>query len=279
MEWKGRTFQVRVDPLRGEKKSIAGTIGILIDVTDHKQAVTELKARHRQQAAVAGLGQHALEGVGLEALLSKAVTLISETLDVETCALLEASPDGRSFTPRAALGERPCPEQARLPMQQIIEKQAARALQSTEPVIAASDAEPAGDSRRVNGISTIVPGARRPFGVLAAHTLRPRKFTADDSHFIQAVAHILAAAIEHKQAEEAQTRLVAVLEATTDVVAMTGTDRRLLYLNRAGRNLLGIGLQEDVTSCRLTDLCARRAAVSSTSPFRGPSATGPGAAR
>jgi hypothetical protein len=217
MEWKGRTFQVRVDPLRGEEKSITGTIGILVDVTDHKQAVAELKARHRQQAAVAGLGQHALEGVGLEALLSKAVTLISETLDVETCAVLESSPDGRSFTPRATLGDRARPDLPRMPMQQIIEKQASRALHGSEPVIAASDAEPMADSRRVNGISTIIPGARRPFGVLTAHTLRPHKFTADDSHFIQAVAHILAAAIERKQAEEAQSRLVAILEATTDV--------------------------------------------------------------
>src|SRR5262249_32180310 len=98
--------------------------------------------------------------------------------------------------------------------------------------------EAAPEGRSVNGISTIIPGARRPFGVLTAHTTRPHQFTPDDSHFIQAVAHILAAAIERKQAEEAQARLVAILEATTDVVAMTGTDRRLLYLNRAGRNLL-----------------------------------------
>jgi PAS domain S-box-containing protein len=256
MEWKGRTFQVRVDPLRGVEKSITGTIGILVDVTDHKQAVAELKARHRQQAAVAGLGQHALEGVGLEALLSKAVTLISETLDVETCAVLESSPDSRSFTPRASLGDRSRTAWNREPVEQTIEKQAARALLSTEPVIVSGGQEPIAESRPVNGISTIIPGERRPFGVLTALTMRPHKFTPDDSHFIQAVAHILAAAIERKQAEEAQARLVAILEATTDVVAMTGTDRRLLYLNRAGRNLLGIGMHEDVSACRLSDLCA-----------------------
>src|SRR6185437_8221318 len=90
MEWKGRTFQVRVDPLRNGEKNITGTIGILVDVTDHKQAVAELKARHRQQEAVANLGQRALEGVSLEGLLNEAVTLIGQTLDVEFCAVLEA---------------------------------------------------------------------------------------------------------------------------------------------------------------------------------------------
>src|SRR5205807_8646298 len=38
MEWKGRTFQVRVDPLRRPSKRIVGTVGILVDVTDRKRA-------------------------------------------------------------------------------------------------------------------------------------------------------------------------------------------------------------------------------------------------
>ncbi|HWG44855.1 MAG TPA: PAS domain S-box protein [Gemmataceae bacterium] len=250
MEWKGRTFQVRVDPLRNGEKNITGTIGILVDVTDHKQAVAELKARHRQQEAVANLGQRALEGVSLEGLLNEAVTLIGQTLDVEFCAVLEASSDQRAFSSRATAGRRTAANAG-------VERQAAQTLRSTAPVIVLGSAR-AGrgeESASTSGISIVIPGERRPFGVLIAQTPRPRKFTPDDSHFILAVAHILATAIERKEAEEAQARLVAILEATTDVVAMTGTNRRLLYLNRAGRTLLGIGLQEDVSVRRLTDFC------------------------
>jgi PAS domain S-box-containing protein len=256
MEWKGRTFQVRVDPLRNAEKSIAGTIGILVDITDHKQAMAELKARHRQQAAVAGLGQRALEGVGLEALLNEAVQMIGQTLDVEFCAVLEAAPDGRTFTPRASVGYRPAAGGPRLPANQGIEPQAIRALRSAEPILVIGHRDQPADGRFVSGISTSIPGEDRPFGVLTAHTARPRKFTHDDSHFVQAVAHILATAIGRKQSEEAQARLVAILEATTDVVAITGTNRRLLYLNRAGRNLLGIGMQEDISAWSLHDFCA-----------------------
>jgi two-component system cell cycle sensor histidine kinase/response regulator CckA len=48
MEWKGRFFQVRVDPLRNSDKKITGTIGILVDITDHKQAVADLKRLEEQ---------------------------------------------------------------------------------------------------------------------------------------------------------------------------------------------------------------------------------------
>ncbi|HEY7315042.1 MAG TPA: ATP-binding protein, partial [Gemmataceae bacterium] len=136
-----------------------------------------------------------------------------------------------------------------------VDQQAARALRSAEPILLFDGRHSAADSCSISGICAPIPGERRPFGVLVVQTSRPRKFTPDDSHFIQAVAHILAAAIERKQAEETQARLVAILDATTDVVAMTGTDRRLLYLNRAGRTLLGLGLQEDVSGRSLTDFC------------------------
>jgi PAS domain S-box-containing protein len=38
MEWHGHTFQVRVEPLRNPERRIAGTIGVVLDVTDRKEA-------------------------------------------------------------------------------------------------------------------------------------------------------------------------------------------------------------------------------------------------
>src|SRR5205085_331158 len=76
---------------------------------------------------------------------------------------------------------------------------------------------------------------------------RERKFTRDDLNFLQAVANILATTIGRKQAEEARARLVAILEATTDFVAIAGVDHRVLYLNRAGRALTGLPASDDAT--------------------------------
>jgi len=55
----------------------------------------------------------------------------------------------------------------------------------------------------VSGMSMIIAGKERPFGVLGAHTTRRRSFTKDDVHFLQSIANVLAQAIERKQAEEA----------------------------------------------------------------------------
>ncbi len=53
--------------------------------------------------------------------------------------------------------------------------------------------------------------------------------------------------------EEQQTRLAAILESTTDFVATAGPDGRLLYMNRAGRKLVGFGEEEDLTGLRIAD--------------------------
>jgi PAS domain S-box-containing protein len=104
MAWKKRTFQVRVDPLRDSEKGILGTVGILLDITDRKQAVTELKRKERQQAAVAALGLRALTGLGLTELMNEAVRAASQTLEAEFGTILEYLPEEKAFRVRAAAG-------------------------------------------------------------------------------------------------------------------------------------------------------------------------------
>jgi diguanylate cyclase (GGDEF)-like protein/PAS domain S-box-containing protein len=48
-------------------------------------------------------------------------------------------------------------------------------------------------------------------------------------------------------------RLAAILESTSDLVSMSGADGRLLYLNRAGRDALGVGPAEEITHNRFAD--------------------------
>jgi PAS domain S-box-containing protein len=59
---------------------------------------------------------------------------------------------------------------------------------------------------------------------------------------------------EQKQAEAGRARLAAILEATSDLVGTADLKGRVLYLNRAGRNLLGIGEAEDVSRLAVKDL-------------------------
>lgn len=52
---------------------------------------------------------------------------------------------------------------------------------------------------------------------------------------------------ERKKAAEAQARLTTILEATPDLVGITNLNGEMLYLNRAGRCVMGIGENESLT--------------------------------
>ena len=50
VEWKGRTFQVRVEPLRDRRKRIAGTIGLVLDVSERRRLEEDLRQAQKMEA-------------------------------------------------------------------------------------------------------------------------------------------------------------------------------------------------------------------------------------
>ena len=65
----------------------------------------------------------------------------------------------------------------------------------------------------------------------------------------------VADAFERQRAENARAQLVSVLEATSDFVAMAERQSgRLIYLNQAGRSLIGFSLDEDVSYWKIGDI-------------------------
>ncbi len=60
---------------------------------------------------------------------------------------------------------------------------------------------------------------------------------------------------ERKRAEQTQRQLIAILEATPDFVGFaSGKDGQIRDINRAGREMVGIGRDEDVTKFNLSDV-------------------------
>ncbi|MFT5219173.1 MAG: diguanylate cyclase (GGDEF)-like protein/PAS domain S-box-containing protein [Planctomycetota bacterium] len=59
--------------------------------------------------------------------------------------------------------------------------------------------------------------------------------------------------LDKKLAQEKQHRLNAILEATPDLISIANVDGFLTYLNVAGRSLLGIAENEDISQLRLAD--------------------------
>jgi PAS domain S-box-containing protein len=60
---------------------------------------------------------------------------------------------------------------------------------------------------------------------------------------------------ERKRSEETRMRLVAILEAAPDFIGFANAkDEHILYVNRAGRKMAGLGEDEDVTKLKIPDV-------------------------
>ena len=180
------------------------------DITERKRAEEALMAREHQQAAVAGLGQRALTGLDLSALLDETVVLLAQVLKVEYCKVLQLLPDGSAFLLQSGVGwNEGYVGHATVGAE--AESQAGYTLRYDEPVVVEdlsketrfSEPPLLAEHGVVSGMSVIIQGPDRPYGVLGAHTTRRRTFSEDDTHFLQAVANVLGEAIERERAEEA----------------------------------------------------------------------------
>ena len=179
-----------------------------IDITPRKQAEELVRRRANQQAAAAQLGQMAIGGADLSALMSQAVTLVSESLVVEYSKVLELLPTRNALRLVAGVGWK-----EGLVGQAVVgaglDSQAGYTLASATPVIVEDFPRESRFSGPpllhehgvVSGLSVIIGGKTRPFGVLGAHTKRKQAFNQDDIHFLQAIANVLSEAIERKRVE------------------------------------------------------------------------------
>jgi GAF domain-containing protein/DNA-binding CsgD family transcriptional regulator len=167
----------------------------------------ESRSRERQLATVAELGRRAMEDVDLSLLMDEAAALVSENLKVEYVKIFELQPDGESLLLRSGVG---WVEGA---VGQVIVDSRANSpvgytLISEEPVVVEDlpsekrfDRPPLLREHDVrSGVTVIIHGQERPFGVLGADTSKRRKFTSDDVNFLQAVANVLTTAIERRRA-------------------------------------------------------------------------------
>ncbi len=206
--------------------------GVLSDVTASKSAETELEHRAAQQAAVARLGEHALEGARPTELMQEAVTGAAAILRVDAAGVLELLPEERSLVLRAAVG---WPDElvgnSRIPAGTA--SHAGYTIERREPVLV-------GDwSREIrfgmspllrrmrarSGVTVPIEGPRGPFGVLSVQSTEVRDYGSADVDFLQALANVLADAIERQNTED-RIRHQALHD------PLTGLPNRALFLDR-----------------------------------------------
>ncbi|HZI22598.1 MAG TPA: PAS domain S-box protein [Gemmatimonadales bacterium] len=210
----------------------------------------QLRSTARQQEAVAHLGQRALAGAPVDELMTAAVTSASRALDVEFAGLLELRPESRTLLLRAGVGWREG-SVGRTVLPADPDSHAGYVLRSTGQVVVedlATDARfgsapllsPHGV---VSSLSVIVPGKDRPFGILGVHSATRREFTVHDTHFLQAIANVLATAIDRGRTEDALRRseehFRSLIENASDIVTIVGENGVFRYASPSVERVLG----------------------------------------
>ena len=186
-------------------------IGAMEDVTSRKEGEEKMRKQALQQRLIAEFGQWVLASTGVADVLNRAVELVSVTLKADYCNVLELDADGKQLLFKAAtgwpaewIGQRTVPVRPG--------NRVEFALSHREPVITKDYEDKEEETRFApspllqfgvrSGVEVPIFGTTGTFGILSAHSLKPRRFGEDDLSFLQSVANILALAVERKGAEE-----------------------------------------------------------------------------
>ena len=251
----GRVVWIRDDAvLVHDESGMLRWHGVLSDVSERKQFEAELEQRAAQQAAVALLGEHALEGASTADLMQEAVTSAAQMLAAEISAVWELVPADGALVLRAGIGW-PASAFGSLRYPDGAGSQAGYTLLSGAPVVVEDwDAErrfeqPDFRGRRTGaGLSVKIEGrSREAFGVLVVQSMSARRFAPGDVDFLQALANVLADAIERQAIEDA-IRDRAVHD------PLTGLPNRVLFVDRLEHALARLGRQQSLCAILFLDL-------------------------
>lgn len=236
------------------------------EIFERKQLQEEMLSRVRQQESVVHIGERALSGLELPLLLQEACERVANTLDVKFCKVLELRPSGEMLLLKAGVGWRDgLVGQAVVPTD--LGSQAGYTLTCNRPIIVEdlrAESRFKGpslliDHGVVSGVSVVIPGRERPYGVLGAHTATRRIFRNEDLRFLESVAHILSRAIERKDAETVIQRseawLRSLVATTQDAVVSIDRRGRIVLFNAAAEHIFGYTAAE-IAGRKVNDLMA-----------------------
>ncbi|MEG4497397.1 EAL domain-containing protein [Microcoleus sp. F10-C6] len=276
------TVSMRYLTLHSEKV----VLSVFCDISERKRVAAleqellgSIHLRARQQAAVAYLGHEAISETDLSALMDKAAVLIAQTLDADFCQLLELLPSGHALELRAGVGWGPGLVGSAT-VTASARSQAGYTLLVNEPVIVKdlrvetrfSELPLLHNHLAVSGVTVIIPGnkeqgkrnwglaestntAQSPvWGVLGVHTKGERVFNQDDVYFMEAIANLLAAAIERIGASERLQTMERAIESSSNGIVITDAtlaDNPIIYVNPSFERITGYRRDELIgKNCR-----------------------------
>jgi signal transduction histidine kinase len=154
--------------------------------------------------AAADLGKAAIQGGDLPALLAQAAHSVASELAVELSSILELLPSGEAMFQAGVGWREDVVGQATVEMSG--ESAAGYVVRTLKPLVS-ENVESDGrflvskllrDHHVISQALVPLLGRHRPLGVLAAHSTRPRIFTADETAWLEVLAGAISPALERK---------------------------------------------------------------------------------
>lgn len=194
--------------LRDGQDKVVGMIGYSMDISLRKRVERELKIRARQTAIVASLGQRVLSGESIDTLMEDVNRLITDTLQMDFCRILELNQEQTTLEARFTIGG-----------QEVLENQPVESvlpgsltyyvLNSQEPVVINDWLSEKRFEKPdyfvgqaiASSVHLNVRSKGQRFGILEAGRVQAYEFSKDDLHFLQAIANVLSDAIELRREE------------------------------------------------------------------------------
>lgn len=199
------------------------------DITERKRSEATFSSYAAQQTTIAMIGERALAGAELPDLLDEATLYVAHTLEVEYTSVFEVQPATGQLLLTAGFGwqyeylgqatvsaEQPSQHGYILSQQQpvVTEHLPTETRFEVTPLLR--------DAGVISDLAVVIHEQGKPFGVLAAHSTRPRHFSAQEVTFVQSVANTLAAAILQRRLEASLLQSQATL-ARAQQIARIGT--------------------------------------------------------
>ncbi|PSQ47027.1 hypothetical protein BRD19_10630 [Halobacteriales archaeon SW_7_65_23] len=224
----GRDYQFHFVPVRDDDGDVFAAAAMSQDITERREREQQLRARVRQQEVVTELGQRALEDRDLDTLMAEAAEFIADTLDNDYCKVLDLDGEAEKLLLRQGVGWHDGIVGEATVSATENDSQAAYTLATEEPVVVedlASESRFSGpdllrDHDVRSGISTIIGPRDDPWGILGTHDTETKESSEHDAAFVQAVANILASAIEQHNYEQEliqQREQIAALNSLNEV--------------------------------------------------------------
>lgn len=203
----------------------------------------------RHEAAVASFAQCALHGDPPEELAMLAVEAAKRALDTHACIILELQPDEQHFAVRASAGIDP-PPGAGIPMPLEAFPQASRTFETQQTIVVDDYVttrpwsqlgwERASGERA--GVTMLIPGGRRAYGVIAAYRTTDRSFGTDDLSFLRRLADLFARAVdryrEEQRARHAEEYYRSLIENFSEGIALNA-EGKMLFVSRSFERMFG----------------------------------------